>query len=503
MKKMRKTDLAGKRRLGRIRQCAAGIGAVCLLLSGCADTEREGSAGGSRNEAGGSAGSSGNESGTGSGSSGDTSSGVQDGYGLIELKHRNYRNFYCSNENGYYYLTAMPEQAAEDLWGYYLMYVDYATKQEIFLCSDSACKHNTLDCPAFFSMDEIGDDSCIFLYQGKLYLLSREYDQEGGAQMSWTSPEYQDVFDLEIESNPMALYQMEIDGTKRRKVYEFAPGECVEASVFGSSEGLVFLTKKIEAQKLELDSTVTVYSASDKAAICLDTNDWSRKELLSYDTEEKNGYDIIGAWGNELIGSYLDYGKPVTHDDLAGGLTEEEKDAYSELWENADLVVEALSLTDGSCREIFRKKNGISSCAAAGGKLYSCDGKTVTVSDVQSGEVLQSIETELSDGYLHNILGDILFLSTSSGNDSRVYYLIDLESGKKGYCTLENLSLGWPLEFLAADNNDFLVVYDYEATPEGDGAYEISAYQYGLLSKEDLLDNNPNYRKISMVSGGN
>ena len=51
-------------------------------------------------------------------------------------------------------------------------------------------------------------------------------------------------------------------------------------------------------------------------------------------------------------------------------------------------------------------------------------------------------------------------------------------------------------------DRDVLVVYDYEATPSGGGAYEITLYQYGLISQEDLMAGNDNFRKINMIGRG-
>ena len=47
-----------------------------------------------------------------------------------------------------------------------------------------------------------------------------------------------------------------------------------------------------------------------------------------------------------------------------------------------------------------------------------------------------------------------------------------------------------------------LVIYDYEATANGDGSYEITRYQYGLISQEDLFAGRDTFRKINMIGEG-
>ena len=47
-----------------------------------------------------------------------------------------------------------------------------------------------------------------------------------------------------------------------------------------------------------------------------------------------------------------------------------------------------------------------------------------------------------------------------------------------------------------------LVVFDYVCTPCGDDSYDITRYQYGLISMDDLLNSVPNYTPIQMVGEG-
>ena len=77
-----------------------------------------------------------------------------------------------------------------------------------------------------------------------------------------------------------------------------------------------------------------------------------------------------------------------------------------------------------------------------------------------------------------------------------------MNTGTVSHSPLVNLSLGWSLEFKAVLDQDVLVVYDYDAVASGFGGYEIKRFQYGLISKEDLVAGNGNYRKIQMVGRG-
>ncbi|HJA34308.1 MAG TPA: hypothetical protein H9794_08550, partial [Candidatus Mediterraneibacter merdigallinarum] len=67
---------------------------------------------------------------------------------------------------------------------------------------------------------------------------------------------------------------------------------------------------------------------------------------------------------------------------------------------------------------------------------------------------------------------------------------------------LTNEALGWPLDLMAEAGGHALVIYDYEYTDNGDGSYEISRYQYGLIRLEDLLNSVPDYTPVKMIREG-
>ena len=73
-----------------------------------------------------------------------------------------YSDSACYTEDGYYYLCNDETKLKGGDWGGHLMYMDYATRQEIYLCSTAGCKHDSLDCPAMLSSEDF-PISTIFL----------------------------------------------------------------------------------------------------------------------------------------------------------------------------------------------------------------------------------------------------------------------------------------------------------------------------------------------------
>ena len=81
----------------------------------------------------------------------------------------------------------------------HLMYMDYATCQEVYLCSDSSCRHDTQACTSVFS--DASYDGRIFLWDGFLYYLDRSPDTSGTTVITITG-------ETETETRPSVLYRM-------------------------------------------------------------------------------------------------------------------------------------------------------------------------------------------------------------------------------------------------------------------------------------------------------
>ena len=119
--------------------------------------------------------------------------------------------------------------------------MDFATKQEIYLCSNTGCKHNTPDCPAVFVMDEFPIcTSGIFSYGNKIYVLSKGMDNEGAVTQDFYDPDGQLA---ETEASQAALYEMDTDGTNRHKVYSFDVGLTVRIQYSETVKGFILSPK--------------------------------------------------------------------------------------------------------------------------------------------------------------------------------------------------------------------------------------------------------------------
>lgn len=108
-------------------------------------------------------------------------------------------------------------------YGSRLMYMDYASCQEVYLCSSPGCNHDTLDCTAVLPQDEFPPyNAKLFLYQDSLYILSRQHDPSGNSATVVFGSDNESFFVSSSEMDTLAvLYRMNPDGTGRQKVYTF------------------------------------------------------------------------------------------------------------------------------------------------------------------------------------------------------------------------------------------------------------------------------------------
>lgn len=158
-----------------------------------------------------------------------------------------YSDSACYTEDGYYYLCNDETKLKGGDWGSHLMYMDYATCQEIYLCSTAGCQHDTLDCPAVFSSEDFPISTTkLFTFRNHLYILNRECDQDGSITMEMTVDN--SGSDM-AESRPAVLYSAELDGTNRKKVFSFDAEFTLEDRIIQDENGIYVVTKKTSRKR--------------------------------------------------------------------------------------------------------------------------------------------------------------------------------------------------------------------------------------------------------------
>lgn len=402
----------------------------------------------------------------------------------------------CHTEDGYYYLEEDVGELSDGNYGFHLMYMDFETLQEIYLCSDTGCGHDSLDCPAVLSYDDFMPyTTLLFPYRGSLYLFSKAQDQDGSMQTDYTG----DGETLgDVEGEPSVLYRANLDGTDREKVYSFDASITVEDYVMGDENGLYLVTKKLN---WEQDGVSTYIHSAQRELVYLDLDKRETREVCSMEFEGNISWRVVGCYQRNIVLEGLDYGREVSSQELF----DDDVEKYRELYQNSHEVFATLNLDSGELTERYRVSNREeNSFLVFGGLLYcsQTEGGCIKEIDLDTG-VQRNVYSEPGGYYyLCSVIGEKLCCMNYGAEDYDTYYYIDENTGEMGHSLLVNKTLGWSLEFRAVLEDDVLVVYDYEATSQGGGSYDITRYQHGLISQADLFAGNDNFRKINMIGRG-
>ncbi len=412
--------------------------------------------------------------------------------GGLRLLSNRYGDGACNTENGYYYLTTETAKLRDGSYGTHLMYMDFASGREIYLCSTAGCKHDSLDCPAVFSYDDFPTVSTIpFVFGDRLYILSREYDNDGSVS--------QGVFGLgdagsSVENQPAVLYRASLDGTGREKIFTFDAGLTLEDKVIGNDKGIYVITKKLSTDK---DGNQTYTTSSERKLMFLDLDSLSLREVCSMDFGDHISWKIIGCSQNEFLLCGDDFGREITRDETWN------EDVYKELYKNSSKVYTLLNRDGGKPKEIARQSNRCSSSVQLlGNNLYlsSEENQNIEVLDFQTGE--KKTLCTLPQNLIMDTLGDTLCCRGWDLADDPTWYFVDTKTGAVTKTPLIIPRNGWSIEFRGETATDALFIYDYDATDNKDGSYEIHRYKHALISKDDLFAGKDNYRKIEMIGPG-
>lgn len=406
---------------------------------------------------------------------------------LITLENSNYAA--CSTPEGYYYITEDLVELKDGSWGSHIMYVDFASGQEVFLCSDTGCTHNEESCTAVLSDEEFVPLSCkIFVWNGKLYILNKDYDEDGSVVIDFEGGA------VAAESRPSVLYQMNPDGTGRKKVYTFEEGVILEDLVIAGAKELYFAAKKLETAK---EGTAVMTTASERKLIKLDMEKGKTEDIFSLNTEQGISYKVTGCFENCLVL------EGTAYENGDSGEWDMEQEEWKELYRKSKNVIAVYDLAENQCNQVYQLENTkLHSTTNQEGILY--------VSKENSGEI-QSVDLKTGEAAVlaslnqNSIIGktsDKLICQNWDTQKDASLYFVDLKSGEVSHCGLVNLCNGWPLEIVCEAGEEFMVIYDYEAEAYGDGSYEIYRYQFGMIKKQDLYAGKNEFRPVSMTGKG-
>lgn len=411
----------------------------------------------------------------------------------------------CITESGYYSIKHLNE----DSYFENLTYIDFATKTEIPLCSDSSCKHDNESCTSCFS--NILSD-CLFVNGDYLYLLSSDIDQDQYISNSDNGAWSGGLEPLEIYAS---IFRMNLDGTDRQKIWEADNlGDVIEGNVFADGDDILFIAKTPTAEK----TSGGMYFMHSKNRAVMRYSPAENKITERIPLDDHNGLPLrtIGCTESKILLETVVYpnGKGIfgnldvlgTEHYFGGELSSEEL----ELQKKAVRVYFTLDLSTKEITEVLRINisNG-ESYIFSGNYAYYAEfndqSYTIKKLDLFSGE---TTEIAHPDGYGFQGIFEDKMMFVKSGDDAftACTYFTDLDGKdltKSNYNIHTNVNSQYFGEFvvLGITDDTVLVKYDHVMIPDElfPDQYSGETWAYGSISLEELYSGGTDIEKITML----
>lgn len=355
------------------------------------------------------------------------------------------------NEAGYYYF------AKDENGNSLLRVVDYASLQDVPLCSQPNCAHRDESCPAWFAWG--GADPSVLAADDELYILF-----PGAPWNGW-------AFETYGEKALPRILKCGTDGSNRQELVCFSASDAFASMPATDGKNLYVI--------------LTDYSGTDKAVEKILTIDLASGSVSADESVQRTELRIAGAWGRELIlqsGSGSNYYAAYNVDtkalrDLASSdSTAIVGEGVVCCADEATGAIRTVSVADGSAAELATDL--LDQCAPQWLKLAGV---------TEQGYVLQVSQ---EDGY-HNWLIDFegrahrQELQAESTNERDQMRMLEIFARKEG-------------EYLVSPSRSFCDI----RTPGPNGVTygeEAVDYAFALISAEDFWAGTPNYRAVTRV----
>ncbi len=393
-----------------------------------------------------------------------------------------------STEDGMYRLVMRQIQGQTC---YVMYYVDFASKQEIVLCNDASCKHDSTKCMGIFDSSDlsIAQQHHPFIHNGKLYV----FEQDDPSGSSYVESISEQPGNGGPTSEKAKLLQMNLDGTDRKCVYTFPEDMILGNEVIGGKDALYFITK--EVTKVTNDAGYTVVKGGKQKLQKLDIKKWKLQEAVALEDETQ----VVDVIGTKLICRRTSYPGGVNPDSERNMSFEEWRTMFNGTME----IFEAISVETGEVEKLAEASNkNLNSVVVWNGKLYlEGENASVQVIDVESKQVEQVTFPNQFGVALVEAYSDRIYCWNVDDSDEKGYFW-NPETGELNERSMRQKSAKLNMEILAENKEGYLLLYDIDGVEAADGSYEVKRNKYGWISKKDMYEGSYEITPIKMVSKG-
>ena len=377
-------------------------------------------------------------------------------------------------ENGYFYINNDSNK---------IMYFDYNTKKEVYLCNKPNCKHDNNTCSSYL---EIAQNNELFYYNDYLYFINAE------AAGNVIHVNFDGTRNEENEGRPATIYRMNLDGTDKKKLFTVPSGTQISMPYIIKGN---ILYSFLETYKINKDGSNTFASSVTErklVAINLDTGKY--EEIM--DGLHKS---FIGEYEDKIVFQEIEYIKnPDSFGDNTKGYidnlyhsktrikvwdpnTKKEETVYEGLYKN----IETLKFY----------KDGIYFIGQGSKNLEYLNFKTKK----------QEIIKELSkiDYQISTIADDKILIYSYKDRDAHVKdaYVIDVKTKEMKEFKLKDKN-EYLIKILSSNDAYYFVKTETILGKEyttwaGTKQQSIIGTNYGLIKKSDYWASNSNYIKMT------
>lgn len=352
---------------------------------------------------------------------------------------------FSTQEGYYFYKSYHPSNNMED--GYdNLMYIDYATGKQVYLCSKANCAHNDSGCTSYIQVEGAQG---LFTYQEKLYRLSNAYSAD--------------------DQIVPGLFESELDGSNQKNIYQLESGRSwLRDFVLGN--GIIYADVMVME---EIESNGVVSSGWDDSKshiLAIDLNTGEATDV--YDLTDQS---IVGAYGDKIIIS------KVSGDEIQFSLFDTSKKSAV----SVGSINSAVYTCDNG--QVYYPVNNV---------LYAMDLETGESKKIADSLPESPDEIEIHDNYAVCARSDV--------NGATSHFAVALSDGNIRKINLfkSGLEFKSPVEVEGEFDDYFLVLNGYKMEKEyvdWVGVWQdfISEERYALIKKEDFFSGKAEYQPIN------
>lgn len=365
------------------------------------------------------------------------------------------------NEDGFYVLTPRIYQPDSNEQHCNIVYTDYKTKTQVYLCNDLSCRHNTDECSSFVSISKTS--AAIFPVKNKLVLFKY------GASIGMA----------ESEDDLCSVTIMDLDGKNRERICAFDAKETVNAPIAAQADGEI-----LYFQVISLDEDLNTI----KKLVSVNLKNGQK----SIETNLPASYQLVSAYDDCLVffdtEQFVDMVYSLSSKSMKKGMI------ASEMYDGSKSVATKI---EGSTIQDRIKASEIS--------IISYDFKEEKTSELGP--------YPLEDGHgiagligLHDDHVMIEYIKISDNAEEIIRNCVDLNSGKavKNDMFFSSSGMIRPVSIIADAGDSYLVFYNTiqitQTYYDSEGvahSFDNDAYpQYALIKKEDYWNNITNFIPI-------